>query len=276
MRNIIATLIGCYINGLSLVAPERAGRTGFAIFSSPFRKKVPNHQIAFYDTGHKFEVPFQGSKLQAYKWGTGDEKILFLHGWQSSTFFWRKYVQAIDKSRYTIYAFDAPAHGLSTGRSMTVPQYSEAIKTIIELIGKPDVMVGHSVGAFTAVYAIFHHRNLAPNKIVTLAMAADANDFLHTFKTALGLSKRSMHLVIQHFVKTVNLLPEYFSIPIYAKSLEFPVLIIHDEDDKQAGVENARLIHSCWKGSHLMLTKGLGHKLKSKEVVKEVVNFIDK
>lgn len=140
MKKLIGKLIGLYINALAFVAPRVAARKGFDLFRHPFRGKLQAHHHAFYDSADKFDFMLHGDTIQAYRWGHGDKKILFLHGWQSHSFRWKHYIEALDKARYTIYAMDAPAHGLSTGRFMSVPQYSEAIEKMIREMGKPDVV----------------------------------------------------------------------------------------------------------------------------------------
>lgn len=274
MKKIIGKLIGFYINLLGLIAPRVAARKGFDLFRHPFRGKLQPYHHAFYNSADKFDFVLQGETIQAYRWGYGKIKVLFVHGWQSHSFRWKNYIEALDKARYTIYALDAPAHGLSTGSFMTVPQYSEALEKMIKEIGKVDVVVGHSVGSFTSTYTFFHNPELTPNKMVALAMPSSASEFLNVFKTTLGLTEKSMKLIIDHFVSVVNLTPEYFSTSKFVEKLNFPVLMIHDEHDDETSVVHTKEIHRIWKSSRLMITKGLGHNLKSKEVVLAVVDFI--
>lgn len=274
MKRIISKLIGFYINLLAVVAPRLAARKGFDLFRHPFRGKLQAHHHAFYNHADKFDFKLHGETIQTYRWGHGSKKILFVHGWQSHTFRWKHYIEALDKTCYTLYALDAPAHGLSTGRFMTVPHYSEAIEKMIKEIGKPDVVVGHSVGSFTAAYTFYHNPELAPDKMVALAMPSSASEFLNVFKTTLGLTEKSMQLIIDHFINVVNSTPEDFDTSIFVEKLEFPVLMIHDEDDDETSLKHTKEIHRLWKGSRLMITKGFGHNLKSKEVVVAVVDYI--
>jgi pimeloyl-ACP methyl ester carboxylesterase len=274
MKQLIIKSIGLWLNLLSLVAPRLAARKGFDLFRHPIRGKLQAYHYTFYDSADKFDFMLQGETIQAYRWGHGDKKILFVHGWQSHSFRWKNYIEALDKERYTLYAFDAPAHGLSTGRFMTVPQYGEAIEKIIKKIGKLDVVVGHSVGSFTSVYTFYSNPELSPNKMVALAMPSSASEFLDVFKTTLGLTERSMKLIIDHFVSVVNLTPEHFTTSVFVEKLDFPALMIHDEDDDETSVKHTGDIHRIWKGSRLIITKGIGHNLKSKEVVMAVVDFI--
>ncbi|MBY0434036.1 MAG: alpha/beta hydrolase [Cyclobacteriaceae bacterium] len=275
MKKIIARMIGLYLNVLALVAPARAARKGFALFCRPFRGKLLDHHIAFLNTAQKFEVALGSETIQAYRWGTGDKNILLLHGWQSHSFRWKNYVDALDKTQFSIYSFDAPGHGLSTGNFLTVPHYSEAVVAIAKKIGKLHTVIGHSLGGFTGIYTFYHRPSLAPKKMVAMAPPGEATEFVEFFQQALGLSNRCITLVVAHFEKTVNNLPAFFSAPRFAGSLPFPGLIIHDEEDTETLVVNSKKIHAAWTDSQLILTRGKGHNLKSVDVLKDVVRFVE-
>jgi pimeloyl-ACP methyl ester carboxylesterase len=53
-----------------------------------------------------------------------------------------------------------------------------------------------------------------------------------------------------------------------------PGLIIHDTEDKEAPYQTALDMNEVWKNSSLITTTGLGHNLKSKELVEQVAMFI--
>ena len=274
MKTFIGKLIGLYLNLLAVIAPRKAAIKGFALFCHPFRGKLKDYHHSFFNSAEKFDFMVHDEKIQAYRWGNGAKKVLFLHGWQSHSFRWRNYIEALDKSTHTLFAMDAPAHGLSTGKAMTIPLYCEAILKLIAVSGKPDVVVAHSAGSFTSIYTFHHYPALSPLKMVAMAPPGEAEEMVEFFKSKLGLSHRCLNLILQQFEKAVNQLPSYFSAPYFAASLKFPGLIIHDEKDDETPVENSKNIHRAWKGSRLMLTKGNGHNLKSPDVLKAVLDFI--
>jgi hypothetical protein len=90
----------------------------------------------------------------------------------------------------------------------------------------------------------------------------------------LQLSSRTMRHVIDHFVSTYEVGPDYFSTRKFAGSVGVSGLIIHDEGDLEVPYQYAQVIHQAWKRSKLITTKGLGHNLKSVSVVNEVLAFI--
>jgi esterase/lipase len=213
--------------------------------------------------------------IQGYRWGSGSKNILLLHGWQSHTYRWKAYVDAINKEDYTVYAIDAPGHGLSSGGFMTVPLYSETIQKAIQHIGKVHQVLAHSIGSFTAIYTFYKHPELTPDKLMVMASPGEANDFFQFYEKTLGLSSKSLDYTIRHFEKVIGLPPAYFSVSRFAKVVNTTALIIHDEEDNETSVENSKVIHRSMSSSRLVVTKGKGHNLKSLEVVREVISFME-
>ena len=109
-----------------------------------------------------------------------------------------------------------------------------------------------------------------------MAAPGEAVEFFEFYKTALRLSQRSMGLIIQAFKNRFNHGPEYFSGPKFASTVSVSGLIIHDEEDDETSVEHSKRVHEQWSNSRLHVTKGFGHNLKSIEVVKEVVEFVNR
>ena len=274
MKTVIMKLIGRYLNTLALVAPRHAGRLGLALFCRPFRGKITARQKQFLQSAGHFKFTHDKEIITGYTWGNGAKKILLLHGWQSHTYRWKPYVEQLIAQGYMVFAFDAPGHGLSTGSFLSVPFYSEVIEKMILRIGQPDAIVGHSIGGFAALFTLHRTPSLSSGKLVVMASPGEATEFFEFYKSALSLSQRSVDLTIKSFKELYNHGPEYFSAPQFASTITIPGLIIHDEDDKETSVNHSRQVHQQWSNSRLLITKGLGHNLKSAEIVKEVVQFI--
>lgn len=275
MKTLIMKLIGLYLNVLAVVAPPKAERFGLALFCRPFRGKMTPRQLLFLQTANQFHFIHKHETIAAYSWGTGEKKILLLHGWQSHTYRWKSYIEQLIDRDCTVFAFDAPGHGLTTGKFLSVPLYSEVIEKMILQIGKPDAIVSHSLGGFSALYTLYRNPSLSSDKLVVMAAPGEAAEFFEFYKTSLRLSQRSLDLVIKRFKELFNHGPEYFSSSKFASSVTSAGLIIHDEDDEETSAEHSKRVHQQWNNSRLLITKGFGHNLKSVEVIKEVIQFID-
>ena len=274
MKSIIIRTLGAALNALSYFAPRRAGVYGFALFCSPFRVPINAKQRAFLDTAFKSSFDHKGIRIQAYRWGSGPKRILLLHGWQSHTYRWKKYIESLDLREYTVHAFDAPGHGLSAGRSLHLPLYGEIITLFIKETGPMECVIGHSLGSLAALYCFHNNEGFQANSLVTLAPPGEVEEFVQFFKDSLSLSQRVTEQIKLHFNTVFGKLPADFSAPVFASSVSVPGLIIHDEEDAEAPVRHARRIHAAWKDSHFIITRGLGHNLRSEEVVRDVLRFV--
>lgn len=276
MKKIIPKLIGTYLNTLAVVAPSKVGKIGFNIFSTPLSPPVKPHHRLFLETASQFTFKSDGIDIQGYQWGKGEKKILFLHGWQSHTYRWKKYIESFSQEEYTIYAFDAPAHGLSGGKYANIPIYSKAIQSFLERSGAMDSVVTHSMGSFATLHLLYHHAQFNLGRIVLLGSPGEANDFISFYQSFTGLNDRTFKYIIDHLVEVFGQTPDYFSAPKFATALKIPGLIIHDEGDEEAPYAHAQRIHSAWPQSQLITTKGFGHNLRAPEVVEMVRDFVMK
>lgn len=276
MKKVVPKLIGGYLNTLSYVAPGRVGEIGFNIFCTPVAPPVKPHHKSYLETASLFNFESDGITLQGYRWGNGEKKLVFLHGWQSHTYRWKKYIQAFSQEEYSIYAFDAPAHGLSGGKYANIPLYSSAITAFFKKIGNADAVVSHSMGSISTLHALYNHHHLDIGKLVLMGSPGEANDFITFYQQFTGLSDRTFRFILDHFVKTIKQTPDYFSAPKFAANIKIPGLIIHDEGDDEAPYKHAVRIHKAWPQSKLITTKGFGHNLKSHKVVEVVKDFVKK
>jgi TAP-like protein len=125
------------------------------------------------------------------------------------------------------------------------------------------------------MYLMHNNKNIAINKLALMATPGEAEDFFSFYKETLELNETAMKAIIAAFENRLGHHPSYFSIPAFAKNNKAACLIVHDEDDNETPYKNAVALHKAFAGSKLLTTKNLGHGLKSDDVMKEVVVFIN-
>lgn len=275
MKKLIPFLLGRYLNTMAAIAPKTAGHHGFRLFCYPFRTPVKKYHREFLNTARREIVDVNGTRIQLYRWGTGTRNILLLHGWQSHTYRWKNYVDQFPPDKYSVYSIDAPGHGLSSGSLLTVPVYSQAVEEVIAGIGDIYAIISHSLGAFTTLYTLDRIPDLPVQKLILLAPPGEATEFIDFFSTALKLSEKSVRHILDHFRLEVTEPITFFSASRFAQSVRQSGLIIHDKQDDETSYENSLAIHRAWKGSELVVTDGLGHNLKSPDIIKKVIEFVD-
>jgi esterase/lipase len=275
MKKLIPFVLGRYINTMAHIAPGISGRHGFRLFCYPFRPPLKHYHKSFMNSAERSVIDVGGMRIQLYKWGTGENKILFLHGWQSHSFRWKNYIEKFPLDKFTLYAIDAPGHGMSSGNFLTVPVYSNVVEEVINELNGVHSIISHSLGAFTILYTIHRLPELPVQKLVLLASPGEATEFIEFYKEALQLTPKSVEQILDHFEHVVEEPITFFSASKFAASVKQQTLIIHDQEDDETSYNHSIAIHRAMKGSEIELTKGLGHNLKSNEIVKRVQDFIE-
>ena len=175
---------------------------------------------------------------------------------------------------FTVYAFDAPAHGLSEGEISHVVMFSKVMDVFFKQNAGIEYIMSHSIGGFATVYWLFQNKENPIKNVVIMAAPGEANDFFHFYQKTLGLSNRTLKIIKNRFIELLEQEPSYFSTSSFAKTLTTKSLIIHDKEDKETAHQYSVALHENWKGSKLILTEGLGHALKSKKLQTEVIQFL--
>lgn len=276
MKKIIQKTIGFYFNFLGLIHPKLIANKGFQLFCSPMASPLKKHQVDFLETGKYKILEFEKEKIQTYKWGNGSQKVLLIHGWASHSFRWKNYIPKLINNDFTVYALDAQAHGLSSGKTLNVVSYAQIIDLFIKSNEQIDSIISHSIGSFAATYWLFQNAENSIKKVVIMGAPENASDFFAFYKNALSLTNRTLNIVIQQFVNNFNYPPSYFSTSTFAKTIHNDCLIIHDKNDLEADFNYSIKLHENWKNSQLILTEGLGHNIKSNEIIEKVIHFVKK
>ncbi len=274
MKTLMYRFIGIYLNTLTRISPKNGGKAGFRLFCKPRRSPLKKHHLAFFQTARQTDFDFNGTPVRLYEWGNGPKKVLFVHGWQSHSFRWRKYVESLPAEEYTLVAFDAPGHGQSGGDQFTVPLNAYLIWLLIERYQGFDAVVAHSIGSISVFYAMAHYDIQTVSKVVAMASPSRAAEFFAFYTDALKLREHTVRQIKHEFQSHVRHQLEGISLPAYAGKVTVPGLIIHDEADPETPYQNALELLENWKNATLITTRGLGHNLKSPAVAEVVKDYI--
>ncbi len=274
MKKIIIHFLGVYLNAINMVSKKVGGKHAFLLFCYPFPVKLKSKQQQFLETSKQYFIHFKTNKIATYEWGNGEKTILCLHGWQSQTYRWKKYIEELDKEKYKIVAIDAPAHGNSDGKIFNVPMYVQIIEKILT-DKKIDYILAHSLGAFSTMCLFYEKPELALKKVALLGTPGKATDFIDEYAKILKTHPRVKHNLIQYFINYSGMKPDYYDTLRFAPSQTSQALLIHDIQDKEAPYHYAESIAAIWPNSHLHTTQGYGHKLRDISVVNKVIQFFD-
>lgn len=273
LQKFLPKVVGFKLNSLFLVKPEMALFQAFYIFCRPRRGKVNLEQAVFLDPAKTETISVEGKTLQTYRWKGKKETILLVHGWESNTHRWKQLIEKLQQEGYDIVAFDAPAHGNSSGKLLNVPQYAKCVEAVVKRFS-PDYLIGHSVGGMTTVFHHYKYPVKKTSKMVLLGPPSELSLIAKDFQKVLNLSPRFMKAFEGFFYEKFGFRFAEFSTAKFAENLQQPGLIVHDKYDKIAPVSASKAIHQNWENSRLVLTEGAGHSLNNALVHNEIIQFL--
>ena len=261
---------------LSFISTNLAVQFAAKLFTTPIKHKIPKRELEM-DSKSRQEtifVPSIHKNIVVYHFGESEQKMLLVHGWSGRGTQLVKFAEAFVKLGYETISFDAPAHGKSPSNSTLMPEFIESILEIDKLFGPFEAAVGHSLGGMSLLNAI--KKGLKLHRLVIIGSGDVVQDIINDFVRKLELDAKFNDLLRIHFENKHQLLMDSFSAYHAAKTVDFPTLVIHDQDDDEVPVSCAHHIHQNLKNGALMLTENLGHRkiLGDAKVIQKTTDFI--
>ena len=214
-----------------------------------------------------------GDGLVAWRWGQGPT-VLLVHGFEGNRAQFGAVIEALVMRGFTAVALDVPAHGESSGHELTAVKFIAAIERALDRLGPVHSVIGHSMGGAMALFTLAKRGGAKSVALISAPSALGRE--LPRFARAVGLSKRGTAAFIASVEKHVGRPADDFDVRHIADGVELPVLLIHDQNDRQVPVlESARAAHML-STAELIVTRGLGHNrlLADPTVVASVVDFV--
>lgn len=258
------------------ISPELATQFAMKLFTTPIRYKIPKREFEMDRNSQQelLEIPAIQKKVMLYQYGTGDKKVLLVHGWGGRGTQLVKIADEFLKMGYQVFSFDAPAHGKAPGKTSNMTEFIAAILEIEKKYGPFEYAVGHSLGGMSVMNAIKQKLNV--QKAIIIGSGDIVTDIISDFILKLGLKPEIGVRMKTKFEKKFGETMDSYSSYIAAKTVTIPVLVIHDEIDDDVPVKAAFHIREHLKNGDLMITNGLGHRkiLGDSKVIRRIVQFI--
>ncbi len=278
-QKLVVAYIRTKFRVLSSLSKKRAAEKAFQLFCIPQyrnKKKLP----PIFEKAEVIHFDFKGNKIRGYRWNKGaNKKFLILHGFESSVINFDRYVKPMIKNGFEVLAFDAPAHGRSSGKHITVVIYKELILEINKQYGPITHFMGHSLGGLAlslALEEINHDQNL---KVVLIAPATETTTAINSFFSFLQLDKE----VRKEFDKLIERLsgykPEWFSVRRIAEHIKADVLWLQAKNDELTPYSDVLpIIEKNYPNFHFIISEGLGHRriYRDNKSFKAIIDFLQK
>ena len=275
MKQLITKSIGVFLNAAAVIAPSWAANFAFNLLCKVRRAGISEKGKAFFEKATQHTLLLEKNSAVLHKWGSGPKNILFLHGWESNSQRWLPYYNMLEKEKYTIYALDAPGHGMSGGDKLNVEVFRQAIEAALARIGPIDTIIGHSLSNTAVGYCYVMNPNVDVKKFIVMGAASGMDAVFTYFKEILGLSRRSVANLSKK-VNTIFKTPhQEVKLMSFLDKVTQPVLLIHDKNDAVTPFKPIENILKKHPKINTYITCGLKHDLKAEEVYTKVIAFIN-
>lgn len=260
---------------LEIISTKLVLKFAAKLFTTPIKYKAPKREFNMENNSQQemLLVPKINKKINLYHYGTGNKKILLVHGWSGRGTQMFKIADAFLEKNYGIISFDAPAHGKSESKTSLMPEFIESILEIDSKFGPFEMAIGHSLGGISILNAT--KKGFETQKIVTIGSADKTADIVKDFIAQLQLKASLESKLIAYFENKLNEKMASYDSHHVIKDLKTPLLIIHDNDDVEVQRFCADNIHKHAFNSELFITNELGHRkiVGSDVVVDKIIEF---
>lgn len=253
--------LGMGVNTLALLSPRQAGKVALDVFC---KMRAGRHKPYHADYLSQYEHQMVGTgrgPMAVYRRRGPGPTVLLCHGYESNAFRWRKLLAYLADTDYDIYMMEAPAHGASDGDRFTALWYGEAMLDVCRLC-KPEVIVGHSVGAFAMSYMLAHHEVPTLRNAILMAPPDTFELITDNYFDLLGYSHRVRQaydaIILEQFGHPLS----YFNASDFMSRVGVPGIVIHDTEDHINGYVEGEAVARQWTDGRLITTTGLGHSLQ--------------
>lgn len=258
----------------SYLAPSLVAPFFRRMMLTPRRHVRPPPVLAVPEADERIDL---GDGLVAWRWGESDPttlSVLLVHGFEGNRAQFGAILEALLARGLSIVALDVPAHGESVGDELTAVKFIAAIERTLDRIGPVHAVVGHSMGGAMSLFSIAHRGGA--RRVALVSAPSSLKRELQRFAKMVGLSKRGAQAFIASVEKHVGRPAADFDVRHIVGKVNLPVLMIHDQTDRQVPVAEAARSAHMLPGAELIVTRGLGHNrlLADPAVVTAIVEFV--
>jgi pimeloyl-ACP methyl ester carboxylesterase len=212
--------------------------------------------------------------IQVYSWGSG-KPVLFTHGWAGRGTQFRKFVEPFNKKGYKVIAFDGPSHGKSDGSTTNIHEFYQAIRAIQTKYGEFEALIGHSFGGVASMYSLL--KGVSSKKLVLIASPSLEDDIIANFLKIVNGSPKRGEYFREYYKSKFGINFSEITMSVMSEKIKsLPILLVHDEDDKDVPIFHAEALQSKLKYPEMLRTSGLGHMriLKDHNAIKRCLSFV--
>jgi pimeloyl-ACP methyl ester carboxylesterase len=264
---------------IAFFSPQKAAKSAFELFCTPYSRRRTYEAPEAFKTAQKHSFSLQGHQIHGFEWKPlvpNSYKVLICHGFDSLSYRFARYIEPLLEQGFAVYAFDAPGHGLSTGKTINALLYRDMILEAGHRYGPFDCLIAHSFGGIAAALAIEVMKVNALKRLVLIAPATETTRSLNEFCRYLRITD-AVKNELENLIQQIGGKPlSWYSVARIIPSISIRTLWLHDKKDNQTPYEDMNhLTERVLPHVEFVITEGLGHSLyRHDEVARKIIDFL--
>ncbi len=250
------------LNLLAAINLRKAGETAFTLFCTPLPSKKSIVENNFMNC-EAIQFNLDGKMINGYRYNKGgNPRALLLHGFASSSQNFSAYARGLADEGVEVLAFDAPAHGLSEGKTLNAAEYSDMVMHILNIYGPIHYFLAHSFGGLALSLALEIVPAVKGTRIVLIAPATETTTAIDHALAILGVRSPGLRKSIDEVIfRLTGENTSWFSINRSIRNIDAEILWIHDEEDDVTPLKDALEVQKQGLNNvEFKITRGLGHR----------------
>lgn len=224
-------------------------------------------------------------RVAYWSWGKPEwPLVVCLHGWGGRGTQWSPVATALLAAQYRVTVLDAPAHGASDGDRASLPGFRNALLRVLDAVGTPHALVGHSLGGLAVLAAIASRANAGVTPLpraVSIGAPSTVDRPMSRFLKRHQGSEAVAAAMIAQLEQRWHFRWREIDTPALASQAArgggAPLLVVHADDDEQVPVIESEGLTADWPGAVRWLAPaGAGHVriLRDPAVVARIMEFV--
>jgi pimeloyl-ACP methyl ester carboxylesterase len=264
------------IQTLSNIFPSFFAKKFYNRLVHPQIKKIRANELETLEKSEKEVLSIQNNNIQLYKWGNGENKILLVHGWEGQSGNFSNIIEKLLVENFTIYSFDGPGHGNSSGGKNIMFEYLDMVDKIITKLDIKNI-VSHSFGSVVTTFALSQIPSHKIDRYVLLTTPHTFSNYVSNISRKIGISDRAINIFLKKIEKERNMKIDEFDVSKYVQNINVEkAIIIHDVNDRIIPISEAEEVAKKWNNAKLVKISNTGHfkMLRTPEIAEIIIEFI--
>ncbi|NLR92100.1 alpha/beta fold hydrolase [Flammeovirga agarivorans] len=262
---------------LSAAAPNVVVNIAYKKILKPQVFKLRPHEVEIIQQAEEKSITYKGFEVKTYKWGSGKDKLLMVHGWEGQAGNFSDLIQMLKDYDVTIYSFDAPSHGYSSQGPTTMFEFSDLVKYMLETYDIKKV-ISHSFGSVGTTHCLANYPFIM-DKYVMMTTPDRFMERIDDVAEMVGMTNKVKHRLLNRLETEFNVAANEQNVSDFIQKTNIKEgMIFQDINDKIVRLSQSESVAKAWgKNCQLIKIEGTGHFriLRTETVLQQVIDFLD-